>query len=113
MFEERMPLLDEAWKLANEIDDVELLAGVVNEGLSGVVVPVAPWPSRAAAVGERLDETSDQRILFTAVLARVRSQEVGDKARELAEWALARASTVGERDRRASDLVLSRCPRGI
>ena len=98
-YDERVALLEEAWRRAKEMADVDLAADVVDEGCSGIIVPAEPWPSRAAEMCALLDEECDRRVVFTSVLSRVRSQEPGETARQLAEWALARVSRLRPGDR--------------
>ena len=100
IYDERAPLLEEAWERASETGAPELLADVVVEGCGGTVSPAEPWPSRATAISAQLDESSERRVLLTAIMCHVSASEVGDRARRLAEWALARASTLGPLDRR-------------
>ncbi|MFN8104271.1 MAG: BTAD domain-containing putative transcriptional regulator [Acidimicrobiia bacterium] len=100
-YEERATLLEDAWRHAAVTGDAELAAEVVIEGCAGTVDPAAAWITRAEATVDRLDETSPRRVLLTALLSYAWSSEPGDRARRMAEWALARAPALEPSERRA------------
>lgn len=102
----RGPLLEEAWALASDAGEAALLAEVVVESFAGTVNAADPWPSRAEAVRGQLDETSPSRVVLAAITSHAFAGEPGDRALQLAEWALARSTTLGPVDRRT---VLEYC----
>jgi DNA-binding SARP family transcriptional activator len=99
-YEERIALLEQAWARASASGSEELRADVIVEGCSGTVNPTAPWPSRAEEVVARLGESSDRRVMLTAILCHVASREPGDDAKQLAEWGMTRIACVAPADRR-------------
>jgi DNA-binding SARP family transcriptional activator len=94
-YERRERVLEEAWTAAVVVDDPELLADVIIEGCSGAVYPAEQWHSRVAAVRGRLEESSRGRLVLTAIQGEILSAFPGDQARELCEWAVARADSYG------------------
>ena len=95
VYSEREPVLESAWTRAMRLDDAELLADVVIEGCSLLNLPTDPWPERIVLVRARLDEDSRGRLLLTALEAAVLATRPGDRARELAEWSVARSDAFG------------------
>jgi len=98
-YEERQPLVEQAWGQACRLGDPELRADVIIEGCAGIMFPAEPWPSRAESTIAELGETCAHRIHLTALLCYMRSGEPGDRARPLAEWALARTAQLAPRGR--------------
>jgi len=88
--DERDEVLEDAWQRALELADAELLAAVVIEGCSTPGQPPTKWGERIEPVRERTSEDSRGRLMLTAVLAAEAAHQPGDRAYELAEWALAR-----------------------
>jgi len=99
IYPEREALLERAWEHACAIDDVELLADVVIEGCSLDNNPLDPWPARVEQVRVRLDDDTRASLLLTAIQAAVLAGTPGDTARQLAEWAVARADRFGPIER--------------
>ncbi|MCE7883765.1 MAG: hypothetical protein DYH08_07885 [Actinobacteria bacterium ATB1] len=100
LYDERPRVLEAAWSHGTRAADLELLAGVVVEGFGGTIAPPEPWPARAEQIRAQLSESSSRRVLLTAVSAYVYSGESGDRARRLAEWALARIDVLQPEERR-------------
>ena len=100
-YEEREPLLAEAWDDACRSDDPELMADVIIEGCGGTINPAEPWPSRAETVRGRLDESSPRTLILAAIMCHVLSRRPGNGGRDLAEWALARAGSCSPAVRRS------------
>jgi DNA-binding SARP family transcriptional activator len=100
-YDERTALLEQAWARASAIGSEELRADVILEGCAATVDPGEPWVLRAEEVHARLEEDSDRRVMLTAILCYVRAREPGERAKELAEWAMARVSRLEPADRRA------------
>jgi DNA-binding SARP family transcriptional activator len=94
-YERRDQMLEEAWAAGVVVDDPELLADVIIEGCSGAVYPEAHWHPRVEAVRKRTDEASRGRLVLTAIQGEIFSAYPGDAARQLCEWAVARADTFG------------------
>jgi DNA-binding SARP family transcriptional activator len=88
--EEREEVLDDAWQRALELADPALLADVVIEGCSTPGQPPAKWSERIEPIRARTSEDSRGRLMLTAVLSAEASHRPGERAYELAEWALAR-----------------------
>ncbi|MCC7075838.1 MAG: AAA family ATPase [Acidimicrobiia bacterium] len=105
-YDQRMPLLEDAWGRATACADTELQAWVVIEGCAGTVNPAEPWITRASEVIPQLSESSARRIVLSAILAYHRSGEPGQESRDMAEWALARSAPLPPLERR---LVLECC----
>lgn len=98
-YEGREEVLEQAWTLATATDDPDLMAEVVSEGMSGWVLPPEPWPDRAESACARLPDSSSARAVLTSVLSRVHARHDSDRARQMAEWALARVPSIDVRDR--------------
>lgn len=100
-YEEREALLEDAWRHAGTCGDPELAAQVVNEATTATVIPAEPWLSRAEATVEQLEGTSERLVLLNALLSYAYSTRPGDRARGMAEWALARAPSLASSEQRA------------
>lgn len=100
-YDERTALLEQAWDRASDVGSEELRADVIREACAATVDPSELWVSRAEEVVTGLREDSDRRVVLTAILCHVRSREPGERARQLAEWAMARLARLGPADRRA------------
>jgi DNA-binding SARP family transcriptional activator/tetratricopeptide (TPR) repeat protein len=98
-YDERGPVLEEAWSAATALDDPELAADVILEGCSGAIYPPEPWPARLEVIRARLPESAQARIVLTAIQADVLSAMPGDDGRALAEWSLARLDLLSPIDR--------------
>jgi len=99
MYPERETLLEAAWEHASELGDVALLADIVIEGCSLDNSPLPPWPARVEQMRGVLAGDTRGALLLAAIQAAMLAGEPGDTARELAEWALARADSFGPRER--------------
>jgi DNA-binding SARP family transcriptional activator len=99
-YEERTALLEQAWSRATASGSDVLLADVIVEGCAATVDPCEPWVSRAEEVLARLEEDSERRVMLTAILCYVRSREPGERAKDLAEWAMARVARLQPVERR-------------
>ncbi len=64
------------------------------EALGGTTTAPRTWVERAETVVERLAEDSRSRVLLAAPLAQYWSLFPGERGRDLAEWALARATAL-------------------
>jgi DNA-binding SARP family transcriptional activator len=100
VYEERTALLEQAWSRASASGSDVLRADVIVEGCAATVDPCEPWVSRAEEVLVRLEEDSDRRVMLTAILCYVRAREPGERAKELAEWAMARVARLQPAERR-------------
>src|SRR5262249_32789341 len=99
IYEDRDAVLERAWNHAYDIRDYELLADVAVEARSGTTLPSDRWTPRIEEVVVALDETSRGRLLASCLMAHSMSLQPGDRARELAEWALARSDAFGPLER--------------
>lgn len=100
-YEEREALLEDAWRHAVTCGDPELAAQVVNEATTATVIPAEPWLSRAEVTVLQLAETSERLVLLNALLSYAYSARPGDRARAMAEWALARAPSLAPSEQRS------------
>ncbi|MCZ7628874.1 MAG: hypothetical protein M5U19_07325 [Microthrixaceae bacterium] len=92
--------MERAWGIASESGSEELKAAVIIEGCAGTVSPGEPWLTRAEDMIAGLEEGSVGRVLLTAMLCYVRCRDPGPRARELAEWAMARLGRLDSSGRR-------------
>lgn len=99
-YERRAMVLEDTWVRAERADVVDLMAAVIVEGFLGAVVPPEPWPTRAETTARLLDDSSDRKVVLTALLCHFHSGRSGDDARALAEWSMARTSRLSSSDRR-------------
>src|SRR5262249_36175843 len=89
IYPEREGLLESAWSGADASGDAELAAEVVIEGCAVAGYPTGQWLARIEATRDRLDPSTRGHLMLTAVLCHTLAREPGDRARELAEWAVA------------------------
>ncbi len=107
-YDELPAILSEIHVIADDLGDAVLQAKVLLESFDMMYEPLIAWTERVDNVLGGLEETSAERVILTAMLARHRSSEPGEHGRELAEWALARSSTLDARSRQVVLEILQR-----